>query len=215
MKRILLITIAVLITVGYVGSGIHFLVSRANTLQLQEIKIRSTTNDLKELQLQYKTLDSTLDQELQKKTTDAEKLKQLESEKQKLDERNKQLEEQLQARLQKKEEERKRQESVASSILSPLSGVAHAEGIIDCANQNSSKAFIYCHESDNNPGAYNAGGCRGLGQACPGSKLPCTDSDYLCQDQWFTNYMSSRYGTWDIAKAAWQSRCGSPQGCWW
>lgn len=67
------------------------------------------------------------------------------------------------------------------------------------------KAFIYFCESGNNPAAVNAGGCRGLGQACPGSKLPCSATDYDCQDKWFTNYMLSRYGTWENARAFWLS----------
>lgn len=65
------------------------------------------------------------------------------------------------------------------------------------------KAFIYFCESGNNPGSINKGGCRGLGQACPGSKLPCSSSDYDCQDKWFTNYCFARYGSWEKAKAFW------------
>lgn len=65
------------------------------------------------------------------------------------------------------------------------------------------KAFVYWCESGNNPASVNKGGCRGLGQACPGSKLPCSSSDYPCQDAWFTSYMVSRYGSWDKAKAFW------------
>lgn len=64
--------------------------------------------------------------------------------------------------------------------------------------------FIYMHESGNNPAAVNSSGCRGLGQACPGSKLPC-GADYACQDAFFTNYMLNRYGSWENAKAFWLS----------
>lgn len=68
---------------------------------------------------------------------------------------------------------------------------------------NQAKAFIYQKESGNNPAAINSIGCRGLGQACPGSKLPCSDSDYACQDAWFTNYMLQRYGSWEKAYQFW------------
>lgn len=71
-------------------------------------------------------------------------------------------------------------------------------------SSNEAKAFIYQHESGNRTTAVNSIGCRGLGQACPGSKLPCGD-DYACQDAWFTNYMLQRYGTWENAKAFWVS----------
>lgn len=72
---------------------------------------------------------------------------------------------------------------------------------------NSAKMFIYLKESGNNPQARNAGGCLGLGQACPGSKLlaVCPTLDYACQDAFFTNYALSRYGSWEGALAFWQS----------
>lgn len=66
------------------------------------------------------------------------------------------------------------------------------------------KAFIYARESGNNPGAINkASGACGLGQALPCSKMPCSLSDYACQDTFFTNYMLQRYGSWENAKAFW------------
>lgn len=66
------------------------------------------------------------------------------------------------------------------------------------------KLFIYSHESGNNPAAINpySGAC-GLGQALPCSKLPCSLSDYACQDAWFTQYAISRYGSWAAAEAFW------------
>ena len=71
--------------------------------------------------------------------------------------------------------------------------------------EDQAKAFIYQHESGNDPGAVNSIGCRGLGQACPGSKLPCSDADYACQDEWFTGYMLARYGSWSNAQIFWQN----------
>lgn len=67
---------------------------------------------------------------------------------------------------------------------------------------NQYKAFIYQKESGNNPAAVNSIGCRGLGQACPGSKLPC-GNDYACQDAYFTNYAIGRYGSWAGAYNFW------------
>lgn len=77
------------------------------------------------------------------------------------------------------------------------------------------KAFIYDKESGNNPAAINPGGCRGLGQACPGTKLPCGDMDYACQDIYFTQYMLDSYGSWAAAKSFWLSQCPTVLGCWW
>jgi hypothetical protein len=62
------------------------------------------------------------------------------------------------------------------------------------------KQWIYNEESGNNPEAINrySGAC-GLGQALPCSKMPCSLSDYTCQDNYFTSYMLSRYGSWQAA----------------
>jgi len=69
------------------------------------------------------------------------------------------------------------------------------------------KAFIYQKESGNNPGAVNASsGACGIGQALPCSKMPCSLSDYNCQDQFFTQYMLGRYKTWQAAKVWWDAK---------
>jgi hypothetical protein len=67
------------------------------------------------------------------------------------------------------------------------------------------KAFIYNHESGNDPTRWNGSGCLGLGQACPASKLlaVCPDMSYACEDQFFTNYANARYGSWAGAYAFW------------
>lgn len=71
---------------------------------------------------------------------------------------------------------------------------------------NDSKLFIYMMESGNRTNAINASsGACGLGQALPCSKLPCSLSDYACQDAWFTNYAMARYGSWDNAAAFWRA----------
>lgn len=69
-------------------------------------------------------------------------------------------------------------------------------------SEHEAKMFIYAHESGNNVNALNSIGCRGLGQACPGSKLPC-GADYACQDAWFSQYASERYGGWINAYQWW------------
>lgn len=63
------------------------------------------------------------------------------------------------------------------------------------------KAWIYNEESGNDPTRYNSSGCLGIGQACPGSKLllVCPTMDYNCEDNFFTQYMLSRYGSWEAA----------------
>lgn len=74
------------------------------------------------------------------------------------------------------------------------------------SDSSDAKTFIYLKESGNNPASVNkSSGACGLGQALPCSKMPCSLSDYACQDAFFTKYMQSRYGTWENAKAFWLS----------
>lgn len=62
--------------------------------------------------------------------------------------------------------------------------------------------YIYLKESGCDPAAVNPSGCRGLGQACPGDKLPCT-ANFACQHSWFSNYAMERYGSWEAAYNFW------------
>lgn len=70
--------------------------------------------------------------------------------------------------------------------------------------------FIISHESGWRAGATNSGGCGGLGQACPVSKLaaacPTWQRDPVCQLRFFTGYAQGRYGSWAGAYQAWQSK---------
>lgn len=77
-------------------------------------------------------------------------------------------------------------------------------GVTNCGD-NPYKQFIYQHESGCRTDAVNSIGCTGLGQACPGSKLPCSLSDWVCQDNWFSNYAIQRYGSWEAAYNFWQA----------
>lgn len=103
--------------------------------------------------------------------------------------------------LKAKVEAKKAEEAKIASQSTPSfppAPVAEASG--------DAKMFIYAKESGNNPGAVNrSSGACGLGQALPCSKMPCSLSDYACQDNFFTGYMQSRYGTWENAKAFWIS----------
>jgi len=74
---------------------------------------------------------------------------------------------------------------------------------------NDAKAFIYSHESGNNPNSTSPRGCYGLGQDCNGRVQAQCGADYACQDAYFTSYATSRYGSWEAAAAYWQ------QHGWW
>ncbi len=67
--------------------------------------------------------------------------------------------------------------------------------------------YVISHESGWRLTARNSGGCLGLGQSCPGSKLinacPSYDSDAICQLQFFDGYAQSRYNGWYGAYQFW------------
>lgn len=74
-------------------------------------------------------------------------------------------------------------------------------------SQHGSAEYIISRESRWRLDARNAGGCLGLGQACPGSKLvnACPDyaNDPICQLRFFTAYVNGRYGSWNGAYQFW------------
>jgi uncharacterized protein YabE (DUF348 family) len=76
------------------------------------------------------------------------------------------------------------------------------------ASQHFAADFIISKESGWRLNAQNAGGCLGLGQACPGSKLiaacPAWQTDVVCQVQYFSGYVNGRYGGWSGAYQTWQ-----------
>lgn len=94
---------------------------------------------------------------------------------------------------------------VNTRIAGDKSAILAAAGV--GPSQQFAADFIIARESGWNLAARNAGGCLGLGQACPGSKLvnacPNWQSDATCQIQFFTGYANSRYGSWQGAYEAW------------
>lgn len=191
MKRIAIVAVA-LALIGYAGLGIHTIVSKQQQLEIKEVKLRSTTSELKEKQHTLDQLNSKLDTELQKNTTDVKTQQELQQ----------QIKD-LQGQLQSRADAKAKADQLASKALNTVTGTATASA---ATSPDADKAFIYSHESGNNPGSVNASsGACGLGQALPCSKMPCSMSDYACQDEFFTGYMTNRYGTWANARAFWQA----------
>jgi resuscitation-promoting factor RpfB len=75
-------------------------------------------------------------------------------------------------------------------------------------SQHGSAEYIISRESGWRLDARNSGGCLGLGQACPGSKLvnacPEYANDAICQLRFFNGYAVGRYGSWNAAYNFWQ-----------
>ncbi|MEI7682690.1 MAG: ubiquitin-like domain-containing protein [Candidatus Saccharibacteria bacterium] len=93
---------------------------------------------------------------------------------------------------------------VANRIGGDKGSILTAAGVP--AGQQAAADFVISRESGWNLAAHNSGGCLGLGQACPGSKLvnacPNWDTDATCQVRFFSGY-SSRYGGWQGAQEFW------------
>lgn len=145
----------------------------------------------RELQQQ---LRQTEQQERQLKNHD-KTLKQLEAEKQRLKKQIKDLQAKKKAR------------TVYAATLpqkpatAPVRAPQPTKTTSGCGD-NQYAHYIYMKESGCRTTAVNSIGCRGIGQACPGTKLPC-GADYACQNQWFTNYAMQRYGSWYKAYQFW------------
>jgi len=190
MKRNLTTVFLATILIGFIYTGITNITKTNHKLKIQDIQLKSKQSDLLQLENKFNLLNK----ELEKKNTDEIKTKQLEQEKQDLQKQLEDTRNALQAKADKIQVEKEKIASAASKLTATQT--VHAQ------SGNFYKDFIYQHESGNNPASVNSIGCRGLGQACPGTKLPC-GNDYACQDAWFTNYAMTRYGSWENAYTFW------------
>lgn len=73
--------------------------------------------------------------------------------------------------------------------------------------------YIISQESGWRPGAISSNNCIGLGQRCPSGGTnalarDCSDwaADPVCQLQHFSRYANGRYGSWNGARAAWETQ---------
>lgn len=218
MKRIAIV-IATLALIGYAALGVSTIVSKQNRLQLNEVKLRSTSSELKDLQLKYDQLNSNLDKELHQNNTDQDKVKQLESEKQDLQKQKEDLESQLQAKLKAKQQAA----DVASAAINRLTGTATAAAAGSQGDKYTLMAAAGISAADyeavdyivNHEGSwagtqrYNTGGsgAYGLCQALPASKMASAGADYMTnpvtQLRWCASYAGDRYGGWWGAYTFW------------
>lgn len=187
MKRKLILVIALIAFTAFCVSAIT---RNKEHLEFQKVEIQSKEAEIKQLQIDYESLGTKQKEILEKHNASQGEIDKLNKEKEDLIDRQKQLEEQLSVKL-----EQQRLAKIKSAT--PVASAA-----VGCNTGNQYKDFIYMKESGCNPSAVNSIGCRGIGQACPGSKLPC-GADFACQDAWFSNYAIQRYGSWEAAHSFW------------
>lgn len=145
------------------------------------------------IKVQPHTQEARQERQLQTKSQQLQKtLNELEQQKNQGSKTEKQLQD-TQKQLQDVQKQLQAKRNAAVAYAAELPYVAPTP-VIGCGN-DPLMAKIYQLESTCNSGAYNELGCRGLGQACPGSKLPCGDADWNCQDAWFKQYAIDTYGS--------------------
>lgn len=179
---VIICLLALSLIVNYVASS-HRQSMYQQKLSQRQTRIKSLVFKLKEIQQEKATSDAQVQSKAQH---EADLQKQI-------DDLNKQLQAKRDA------------QSLATRVLNTVTQTkvayaAPAASYGGCGD-NSYAQFIYQHESSCNLNAMNASGCRGIGQACPGSKLPC-GADYACQNAYFTNY-ANKYGGWAGAYQFW------------
>lgn len=207
MKRKLLLALLVIGLLAFVAGGVHNIVGNDNKLKLQDVQLQDRSAQIKQLQVKYNLLNQNLDKELQQKNINQDKVKQLEQDKANLEKQTQDLQAQLQAKANIKAQQQAAAQVAATRAVNTVTGTATASAaaapsVVGGCGDNSYANYIYMHESGCNLNAVNSGGCRGIGQACPGGKLPC-GADYGCQNAYFTQYANSRYGGWEGAYSFW------------
>lgn len=196
IEKLILATAAVCLLIG-VPLGL--------TLRKHAMQLKRDVNHRRELESKIESVQHELDAKSHEVGTKASEVQDLTNEKTRLE---KELKDQAAAKKATLLAQVARAaQDTQPAQQSPAVVVSVSSGPISCkppySDGGNPKAAIYFCESGNNPAAVNSTGCRGLGQACPGTKLTC-GVDYACQDAWFSAYMVSHgYGTWAAAWAFW------------
>lgn len=167
-------------------------------------EVRHTQSEIKRLETERQQLHEKT-QELEK--TNSQSKQQIEQQKKTEEELRKEIQD-----LQAAKAERQRIAALAASqqaSAAPSGKTAAGGWHYECRSQaaavheatarllgaNATYAnYIFDHESCSDPGRLNSGGCAGLGQACPGSKLPCGPNDIDCQVRFFDGHAAGKGG---------------------
>lgn len=179
-------------------------------------KVRNTQDSIQMLQVEKIDLQKNTDE-----------LQQKDAESQKLIEQQKKTEEDLKKQIQDLQAVKAEQSRVAAlSLSAPVAAAAAPQSDAgggwhyDCRSQMEAvhsavielglqdnwqyMEYIFGHESCGDPGRLNSGGCAGLGQACPGTKMPCGPEDITCQVAYFNRYAAGK-GGWQASYNFWLS----------
>lgn len=214
MKRNQIIVILLVIFIAaFTFLGISNLRNQTHQLQLKDVQLRERGAELKKLELKYDNLNVELEKADQ---TNKAEIERLEREKQELDAERQRLEGELQAKLQRKQE----QEQIASKLRGGATGTvagtqtaptrALSGGMAQCPGWLAQAGIpatatvleLIRRESTCNPNAVNpSSGACGIGQQLPCGKWAGQWNDPIAGLQGMNSYVMGRYGSWEAALA--------------
>lgn len=197
-KRITIVVGLVLVVLlGYIGYS-----DAVRTWQ----NLQDQKNHIEQMSNRYQELNEELDSTKETEKKSQEQVDKLEQEKKALEEKRSKLEAELQAKLEAKAKLEEASKRVVNTAT--LTTTAYAAGCGD----NQYAAYIYGMESGGrvsgkcNPSARNASGCFGIGQDCNGVLEKKCGANYECQNKFFTEYATRRYGSWERAYLFWTKK---------
>lgn len=202
MRSKLFTTVLAAIIVGSFG-----FVAYTDAVSIYE-DLHRQEQEIQRLNIESEQLDKQLEKTREAKEKTQEEVKQKEEEEKKLKEEIEKLNQELQAKKESEARLARASERVINTATQTQTASASAQsGLRSGCGDNQYAAYIYGVESGGrvtgncDTTATNAGGCYGIGQACPAKhevRNTC-GADYACQNRWFTNYAMERYGSWASA----------------
>lgn len=194
MKKLL---IAIPLILAFIAVGVNDIYKQRGVSQHLDIQLNQREIRLNNLQQKMLELNKQIDEHKGQTEQDKEQIRELEEERQR-------LEAELQAKLQRQEEERLAHAKLQqASVRATGTGVASASG--NCADWIRSAGItdtanaieLIRRESGCNPLARNpSSGACGVAQELPCGKSGCPWGDGACQVKWMNSYVIGRYGSW-------------------
>lgn len=207
MKKKLTVLLAILF-IGFVGLGAYDLRNNQIELKLKDIKLQDSVLELNKIELEKQELNKKFDEAVKNGNVNQEKVQQLEKEKLELEQKTRELEQQLQAK-------RAEQAKIASvgvtqkASAQPVVSGNKQEWLVASGIPESewwAVDSIVSRESSWNPNAVNpSSGACGLGQQLPCGKWAGAWNDPVAALKAQYAYVVARYGGYPQAVAFWNA----------
>jgi hypothetical protein len=209
MKRKNIIVILLISFIaGFTFLGVSNLRNQTHQLLLKDVQLQERGAELKKLELKYENLNVELDKADQ---TNKEEVERLEKEKQDLDKERQRLEAELQAKLQRKEQEKIAAANLRNKAVNAVTGTQTASAQSGSCTDWLAQAGIPAtyavlelirRESSCNPNSVNpSSGACGIGQQLPCGKWAHQWNDPVGGMIDMNGYVMGRYGSWENALA--------------